>query len=48
MSPLATIARGYSILQREDGAIVRSTSDVESGDALQAKLADGKIRVRVL
>lgn len=47
VSPLATIARGYSILQREDGTVVRRIDDVSPGDALQARLSDGRLKVRV-
>ena len=47
VSPLATIARGYSILQREDGRVVRSTGEVAAGDAVSARLADGELRLRV-
>lgn len=47
VSPLATIARGYSILQREDGTVIRRVDDVAPGDALQARLSDGNLRVRV-
>lgn len=47
VSPLATVARGYSILQREDGRIVRRVDEVQSGDALQAQVQDGTLRLRV-
>ena len=47
VSPLATIARGYSILQREDGTVVRRVDDVTPGDTLQARLSDGHLKVRV-
>ena len=47
VSPLATVARGYSILQHEDGRIVRSTNDAQAGEALNARLRDGVLRVRV-
>lgn len=47
VSPLATVSRGYAILQREDGRVVRSTADAVIGDALEALLADGRLRVRV-
>ncbi|TYT25081.1 exodeoxyribonuclease VII large subunit [Luteimonas viscosa] len=47
VSPLATIARGYSILQRDDGHIVRGTRDVATGDPLSARLVDGRLRLRV-
>ena len=47
ISPLATVARGYSILQHTDGRIVRSIDDAASGDALDARLHDGQLRLRV-
>lgn len=47
VSPLATVARGYAILQRDDGRIVRSVDETNIGDALDARLTDGRLRVRV-
>jgi exodeoxyribonuclease VII large subunit len=47
VSPLATVARGYAILQHDDGRIVRSVLDATPGDALDARLSDGHLRVRV-
>ena len=47
ISPLATIARGYSILRRDDGAIVRSVAQASPGDALRARLSDGEIDLEV-
>jgi exodeoxyribonuclease VII large subunit len=47
VSPLATVARGYSILQREDGRVVRSVAEVAAGDGLRARLHDGVLRLRV-
>lgn len=47
VSPLATIARGYSILQRDDGRVVRTTRDVAPGDPVAARVADGRLRLRV-
>src|SRR5690606_33834111 len=47
VSPLATIARGYSIVQRADGQVVRRTADVAPGDAVTARLDDGRLRLRV-
>ena len=47
VSPLATVARGYAILQHEDGRIVRSVLDALPGDPLDARLVDGQLRVRV-
>jgi exodeoxyribonuclease VII large subunit len=47
VSPLATVARGYSILQHEDGRIVRSTGDAAIGERLDARLHDGRLQLRV-
>ncbi|MCF7220901.1 exodeoxyribonuclease VII large subunit [Marilutibacter chinensis] len=47
VSPLATVARGYAIVLREDGRVVRSVLDAAPGDRLQARLSDGSLRVRV-
>ena len=48
VSPLATVARGYAIVTREDGTLVRSVAQVETGDAVQARLSDGEIKLKVL
>jgi exodeoxyribonuclease VII large subunit len=47
VSPLATVARGYSILTDEHGRLVRSSAQVESGDVLRARLAEGELRLKV-
>ncbi|GAB1595519.1 exodeoxyribonuclease VII large subunit [Lysobacter claricitrinus] len=47
VSPLATVARGYSILRRGDGAIVRDIADVATGDAITARVRDGELGMRV-
>ena len=47
ISPLATVARGYSILQRGDGHVVRSIDEVAVGDQLRARVHDGELAVRV-
>jgi exodeoxyribonuclease VII large subunit len=48
VSPLATVARGYSILSHDDGRIVRSVFDASPGDRLDARLVDGSLRVQVI
>ena len=47
VSPLATVARGYSILQHADGRIVRSTGDAAAGERLEARLHHGRLLLRV-
>jgi len=46
LSPQATLQRGYAILTRGDQA-VSSTVDVTVGDALDARLADGRLHLNV-
>jgi exodeoxyribonuclease VII large subunit len=48
ISPLATVARGYAILQHEDGRVVRAVADVAGGDVVDARVSDGKIKLQVL
>ncbi|PJK09643.1 exodeoxyribonuclease VII large subunit [Lysobacteraceae bacterium NML95-0200] len=47
VSPLATLARGYSILHSADGRVLRSVHTVQPGDALSARLADGTLQLQV-
>ncbi|MCR6661990.1 MAG: exodeoxyribonuclease VII large subunit [Luteimonas sp.] len=47
VSPLATIARGYAILQDERGRVVRSIEDANAGERLDARLQDGTLVVRI-
>ena len=47
VSPLATIARGYSILQDDAGRIVRSVRETATGERLTARLHDGTLKVHV-
>ena len=47
VSPLATVARGYALVTKEDGTLVRSVAQVHSGDAVNARLADGTLKLRV-
>ncbi len=47
LSPLAVLGRGYAIVQRSDGAVVRRAAEVERGEALRARLGAGAIDVEV-
>ncbi|MAR90752.1 MAG: exodeoxyribonuclease VII large subunit [Pseudomonadales bacterium] len=47
VSPLATLSRGYSITQLEDGSILRNTTQVSVGDQVRTRLHQGQIRCRV-
>ncbi|MGY0559679.1 exodeoxyribonuclease VII large subunit [Luteimonas sp. A277] len=48
VSPLATVARGYAIVRREDGQVVRSVSDVQSGERVSARLQNGELHLEVM
>ncbi|EGR2756338.1 exodeoxyribonuclease VII large subunit [Vibrio parahaemolyticus] len=43
VSPLATLKRGYSITQTDQGKVVTSADDVKTGDLLVTRLANGEI-----
>lgn len=45
LSPLGTMARGYSILKDEDGRVVKQTGQVKRGDHLRVMVVDGEIPV---
>lgn len=48
LSPLATLARGYAIVQRlPGGEILRDAAQVEAGDRVEARLAQGRLICRV-
>ena len=47
MSPLKVLGRGYAIARRDGGALVRSVSDVEAGDQVTLRVADGELGCRV-
>ncbi|MFC1417469.1 exodeoxyribonuclease VII large subunit [Streptacidiphilus cavernicola] len=47
LSPAATLRRGYAVLQREDGAVVRDAAEVGAGDVLRARVAEGGFDVTV-
>ncbi len=48
VSPLATVARGYAILQHPDGRVVRSVLDAAPGDHVEARLGDGTLPLQVV
>jgi len=48
VSPLATLDRGYAIVSREGGGIVRSAADAPPGSHIEARLGIGTLRAKVL
>lgn len=48
MSPLKVLARGYAIVQKQDGSLLRKKADTREGDLLRLQLSDGNVDCRVL
>lgn len=42
VSPRSTLARGYAIVRRDDGPVVKRVEDVEKGDVLRVEVSDGE------
>lgn len=47
LSPLAVIARGYSVVRTADGVLVRTLADAPPGTAIQARMPDGWLQAEV-
>jgi exodeoxyribonuclease VII large subunit len=47
VSPLATLGRGYAIVQDAKGGIVRSAGQLKTGDKVSARVANGHIDATV-
>ena len=47
VSPLATLARGYSVTTQAGGKVLKKTKQVKSGDTLTTRLEDGWVESQV-
>lgn len=47
VSPLATLARGYSVTSASDGKVLKQTKQVREGDLLTTRLNDGWVESEV-
>jgi exodeoxyribonuclease VII large subunit len=48
VSPLATIARGYSVTRNQSNAVITKVAQVNVNDEISVQLSDGKINARVI
>lgn len=48
MSPLGTLGRGFALVKSEDGAVVKSRSQVTHGEKITVSVADGEFCATVL
>ena len=46
LHPLAVLQRGYAVVTRSDGQVVRQTAQVQPGDLLRVQVSDGHFGVR--
>ena len=47
LSPLGTLARGYSVAKGKDGKVIKSVSQVCGGDMISVRVSDGEITAQV-
>lgn len=47
MSPLKVLSRGYAMVRNTDGGVIKSVSQVKSGDKANIALSDGTIKVTI-
>ncbi len=43
LSPLKTLTRGYSVVENEDGKVIKSVNDVSSNQEIKITVTDGKL-----
>jgi exodeoxyribonuclease VII large subunit len=48
LAPSATLRRGYAIVQRRDGTVVRQAADVAGGERLTLRFADDQLAVHAV
>lgn len=47
LGPLNVLARGFAIVRKSDGTVVRDSSQIAAGETLEALLHNGKLKIRV-
>ena len=48
LSPLKVLSRGYSITESEDGRVITSINDINSGEQMTTILKDGRIVSKII
>jgi exodeoxyribonuclease VII large subunit len=47
LNPSSILQRGFSLVQRRDGTLIRSAGQAQIGEALEVRMWDGKLTTRV-
>ncbi|MBN1308568.1 MAG: exodeoxyribonuclease VII large subunit [Chitinispirillaceae bacterium] len=47
LNPLSVLARGYSVVSKEDGTVVRAAQQLAAGEAVRMRFAAGEARGRI-
>jgi exodeoxyribonuclease VII large subunit len=47
LSPLAVLDRGFALVRKPGGAVVRRAADLAVGDSVDIRLARGQIQARI-
>ena len=47
MSPLKVLTRGYAVVRREDGMVLKSVRQMEPGEPIKVSLSDGSLTAAV-
>lgn len=47
LNPLAVLSRGYALVQTEEGTVISAAAELQVGDRVSLRFADGSARVRV-
>ncbi len=47
VSPLATLGRGFAIIEATDGGVIRSVEQTRPGQDIRARLQDGRLHCRI-
>ncbi len=48
LSPLGTLARGYSLSKDKDGNVLKSVTQVEAGDVISVTVSDGELKAEII
>ena len=48
LNPLAILERGYAVVRRKDGGLIRSAGTVGIGERIDVRVSDGRIEAEVV